>query len=127
MHVVTSHPNDCIQFAATSEKDFGIFIATTTANGAEMKTLVMHELGFELWIGDPAETDARLLLRLLMEGRFPQIWVPGAANRDLRNAPVDPQSSLDDGGDRPRASPNISANLIRFLPDSSVTQNYANG
>src|SRR6202008_5156340 len=28
--------------------------------------------------------DAQLLLRLLMEDRFPQIWVPDAANRDLR-------------------------------------------
>jgi transposase len=55
------------------------------------------ELGFELWIGDPAEIkakrvkkqkfdreDARLLLRLLRENNFPQIWVPDPENRDLR-------------------------------------------
>ena len=55
------------------------------------------ELDFELWIGDPAQIkakrvrkqktdreDARLLLTLLMEDRFPRIWVPGADNRDLR-------------------------------------------
>jgi transposase len=55
------------------------------------------ELGFELWIGDAAEIkakrvkkqkfdreDARLLLRLLRENNFPQIWVPGPENRDLR-------------------------------------------
>jgi transposase len=54
-------------------------------------------LGFELWIGDPAEiqtkrvkkqktdrNDARLLLRLMLENNFPQIWVPSAENRDLR-------------------------------------------
>jgi hypothetical protein len=54
-------------------------------------------LGFELWIGDPAEIkakrvkkqkfdgeDARLLLRLLRENSFPQIWVPDPENRDLR-------------------------------------------
>src|SRR5579859_897719 len=50
---------------------------------------LLHELGCELWIGDPAEIrtmflfqaedgirDAQLLLRLLMEDRFPRIWVP---------------------------------------------------
>src|SRR5258708_6766399 len=54
-------------------------------------------LGFELWIGDPAEikakrikkqktdrNDARLLLRLMRENNFPQIWVPSPENRDLR-------------------------------------------
>jgi transposase len=58
---------------------------------------LLAELGFELWIGDPAELkakrvkkqkfdreDARLLLRLLRENNFPQIWVPGPENRDLR-------------------------------------------
>jgi transposase len=58
---------------------------------------LLQELGFELWIGDPAEIrtkrvrkqktdrqDAQLLLRLLMEDRFPRIWVPDAENRDLR-------------------------------------------
>jgi len=58
---------------------------------------LLRELQFELWIGDAAEIrtkrvrkqktdrqDAQLLLRLLMEDRFPRIWVPDAANRDLR-------------------------------------------
>ena len=58
---------------------------------------LLHELGFELWIGDAAEIrtkrvrkqktdrqDAQLLLRLLLEDRFPRIWVPDAANRDMR-------------------------------------------
>jgi transposase len=58
---------------------------------------LLQELGFELWIGDPAEIqskrvrkqktdrqDAQLLLQLLLENRFPRIWVPDAANRDLR-------------------------------------------
>ena len=58
---------------------------------------LMAELGFELWIGDPAEIkaarvrkqkrdreDARLLLKLLRENRFPRIWVPNPENRDLR-------------------------------------------
>jgi transposase len=58
---------------------------------------LLQELGFELWIGDPAEIqskrvrkqktdrqDAQLLLQLMLENRFPRIWVPDAANRDLR-------------------------------------------
>ena len=58
---------------------------------------LQQELGFELWIGDAAEIrtkrarrqktdrrDAQLLLRLMMEDRFPRIWVPDAANRDMR-------------------------------------------
>jgi transposase len=58
---------------------------------------LVAELGFELWIGDPAEIkakrvkkqkfdreDARLLLRLMRENNFPQVWVPGPENRDLR-------------------------------------------
>jgi transposase len=55
------------------------------------------ELQFELWIGDAAQIrkhrvrkpktdrqDAQLLLRLLLEDRFPRIWVPSLENRDLR-------------------------------------------
>jgi len=58
---------------------------------------LMAELGFELWIGDPAaikaarvrkqktdREDARLLLKLLREDRFPRVWVPNPENRDLR-------------------------------------------
>ena len=58
---------------------------------------LLAELGFELWIGDPAKikakrikkqktdrNNARLLLRLMGENNFPQIWVPGPENRDLR-------------------------------------------
>jgi transposase len=58
---------------------------------------LLAELKFELWIGDAAEIkaarvrkqktdrqDALLLLKLLIEDRFPQIWVPSPENRDLR-------------------------------------------
>jgi len=58
---------------------------------------LLTELRFELWIGDAAEIrtkrvrkqktdrqDAQLILRLLLEDRFPQIWVPSGENRDLR-------------------------------------------
>jgi transposase len=57
---------------------------------------LLAELGFEVWIGDPAEIktkrvkrktdreDARLLLRLMRQDNFPRIWVPDPENRDLR-------------------------------------------
>ena len=58
---------------------------------------LLAELGFELWIGDPAEIkakrgkkqkfdreDARLRRRLMLENNFPQIRVPSSENRDLR-------------------------------------------
>ena len=58
---------------------------------------LLHSLEFELWIGDAAEIrtkrvrkqktdrqDAQPLLRLMIEDRFPRIWVADAENRDLR-------------------------------------------
>ncbi len=54
-------------------------------------------LGNEVWIGDAAKIrasdvrqqkhdkrDAELLLKLLMEKRFPRIWTPSSQQRDLR-------------------------------------------
>jgi len=58
---------------------------------------LLAELGHELWIGDAAkirasevrkqktdERDALLILELLLANRFPKIWVPTPAERDLR-------------------------------------------
>ena len=54
---------------------------------------LLAELGFELWIGDPAKIKAkrvrkqktdRLDAELLLEDRFPRVWVPSPENRDLR-------------------------------------------
>ena len=58
---------------------------------------LLAELNVELWIGDAAEIrakrvrkkktdreDARHILRLLVEDRFPRIWVPSWDNRDVR-------------------------------------------
>jgi len=54
-------------------------------------------LGHDLWVGDAAKIrasdsrqqkhdrrDAALLLRLLLEGRFPRIWIPSGEEKDLR-------------------------------------------
>ena len=53
--------------------------------------------GHEVWVGDAAKIraaevrqqkhdkrDAALLLKLLLEGRFPRIWTPSGEEKDLR-------------------------------------------
>jgi transposase len=58
---------------------------------------LLAELNFELWIGDAAvirtkrvrkhktdRQDAQLILQLMLEDRFPKIWVASGENRDLR-------------------------------------------
>src|ERR1700740_2315967 len=58
---------------------------------------LLAELGHELWVGDAAQIrasyvrrqktdkrDAAHILKLLVEGRFPRLWVPDREQRDLR-------------------------------------------
>jgi len=58
---------------------------------------MLARLGHELWVGDAAKIrasdprqqkhdrrDAELILKLLLEGRFPRIWVPSSEEKDLR-------------------------------------------
>src|ERR1700746_3372520 len=58
---------------------------------------LLAELGIELWLGDAAKIraagvrkqktdrrDAAHLLQLLLEDRFPRIWVPSLEERDVR-------------------------------------------
>jgi len=63
---------------------------------------LMGECGHELWIGDASRIraaevrrqktdrrDAELILKLLLEGRFPRIWVPSEEERDVRQLLLD--------------------------------------
>jgi hypothetical protein len=63
---------------------------------------LLSECGHELWIGDAARIraaevrrqktdrrDAGLILKLLLEERFPRIWVPSEAERDVRQLLLD--------------------------------------
>lgn len=58
---------------------------------------MLAEQGHELWVGDAAQIRARIvrkqktdprdafhILKMLLEGRFPRIWIPSPAERDLR-------------------------------------------
>src|SRR5258708_14270090 len=58
---------------------------------------LLGKLGHEVWVGDAAKIracdprqqkhdprDARLLLQLLVENRFPRIWTPSSEEKDLQ-------------------------------------------
>jgi transposase len=90
------HPAEAEQFyrALSGAK---VRVGMEASGHARWFERLMAELQFELRIGDAAEIrtnrvrkqktdrqDAQLILRLLLEDRFPQIWVPSSENRDLR-------------------------------------------
>jgi transposase len=84
-------------YRALKERGVSVRVGMEATGHARWFERLLAELGFELWIGDPAEIktkrvrkqktdreDARLMLKLLRENRFPKIWVPSPENRDLR-------------------------------------------
>jgi len=79
------------------EQDVAVQVGMEASGHARWFERLLQELQFELWIGNAAEIrtkrvrkqktdrqDAQLLLQLMMEKRFPRIWVADAENRDLR-------------------------------------------
>jgi transposase len=79
------------------EKNLSVRVGMEASGHSRWFERLLSQLQFELWIGDAAEIrtkrvrkqktdrqDAQLLLRLMIEDRFPQIWIPDNANRDLR-------------------------------------------
>src|ERR1039457_890608 len=93
-----AHPDEAEKFyRALASANETVRIGMEASGHARWFERLMAELQFELWIGDAAEIrtrrvrkqktdrqDAQLILRLMMEDRFPQIWVPSWENRDLR-------------------------------------------
>jgi len=93
-----AHREQAEQFyRGLKQRDLSVRVGMESSGHSRWFERLLHELGFELWIGDPAEIqtrrvrkqktdrqDAQLLLRLMLENRFPRIWVPDAENRDLR-------------------------------------------
>jgi transposase len=84
-------------YRALKQKGVRVRVGMEATGHARWFERLMAELDFELWIGDAAEIkaarvrkqktdrqDARLLLKLLSENRFPRLWVPHPENRDLR-------------------------------------------
>jgi transposase len=79
------------------ERGVSVRVGMEATGHARWFERLMTELGFELWIGDPAQIkakrvrkqktdrqDAQLILTLLIEDRFPKVWVPSLENRDVR-------------------------------------------
>ena len=93
-----NHREEAEQFYRDLEgRGFAIRVGMEASGHGHWFERLLGELHFELWIGDAAaiktkrvrkqktdRQDAQLLLTLMMEDRFPRIWVPGAENRDLR-------------------------------------------
>jgi transposase len=93
-----AHREEAEQFyGKLKEQNLCVRVGMEASGHARWFERLLHNLGFELWIGDAAEIrtkrvrkqktdrqDAQLLLRLMMEDRFPRIWVADAQNRDLR-------------------------------------------
>ena len=92
------HREEAEQFYSKLREQSAVVRVGMEASGhARWFERLLHELQFELWVGNAAEIrtkrvrkqktdrqDAQLLLRLMMEDRFPRIWVPSWENRDLR-------------------------------------------
>jgi transposase len=92
------HPHEAEQFYRDlHNKPVQVRVGMEASGHSRWFERLLEELGFELWIGDPAEIstkrvrkqktdrqDAQLLLQLLIEGRFRRIWVPSWENRNVR-------------------------------------------
>ena len=79
------------------QRGIGVRVGMEATGYSRWFERLLAELSIEIWMGDPAEikakrvkkrktdrNDALLLLRLMRENNFPQIWVPNPENRDLR-------------------------------------------
>ena len=93
-----AHREEAEQFyRGLQQRNVGVRVGMESSGHSRWFECLLRELQFELWIGDPAQIrskrvrkqktdrqDAQLILQLLMENRFPRVWVPDAENRDLR-------------------------------------------
>jgi transposase len=93
-----AHPEEAEKFyRALAAQGVKVRVGMEASGHARWFEQLLGELQFELWIGDAAEIrtkrvrkqktdrqDAQLILQLLLENRFPKIWVPSWENRDLR-------------------------------------------
>ena len=72
-------------------------VGIETVGNDQWLVQLLQKLGHEVWVGDAAQIrasyvpkqktdrrDAKHILQLLIEGRFPRIWIPDAGVRDHR-------------------------------------------
>jgi transposase len=93
-----AHPEEAEQFYRDlAAQGMKVRVGMEASGHARWFERLLGELNIELRIGDAAEIrakrvrkqktdrqDAQHILQLLVEDRFPQIWVPSGENRDLR-------------------------------------------
>ena len=81
-----------------ASRGVGVRVGMEASGQARWFERLLAELKFELWIGDAAKIrakrvrrqktdrqDAQLILQLLLEDRFPRIWVPSWENQICGN------------------------------------------
>jgi len=92
------HPEDAEKFYRDlAVQGMKVRVGMEASGHARWFERLLAELNFELWVGDAAEIrakrvrkqktdrqDAQHILGLLLENRFPRIWVASGENRDLR-------------------------------------------
>jgi transposase len=94
------HPSQATEFYRGLEGE--VRVGMEAGSPCQWFRRLLQECGHQLWVGDAAriraaETrsqktdrrDAELILRLMLEGRFPRIWVPTEAERDVRQLLMD--------------------------------------
>ena len=80
----------------------GVRVGMESGSPCQWFRRLLSEGGHELWIGDAARIraaavrrqktdrrDAELILKLMLEARFPRLWVPSEAERDVRQLLMD--------------------------------------
>jgi transposase len=95
-----AHPEEAIRFYR--EQTSAVRVGIEAGSPCQWFRQLLGECGHELWVGDAARIraaeprqqktdrrDALLILKLLIEDRFPRIWVPSEAERDLRQLLMD--------------------------------------
>jgi transposase len=94
------HPAEAVEFYRSQPE--AVLVGMESGAPCQWFRRLLAECGHELWVGDAAKIraaevrkqktdrrDAELILRLLQEGRFPRIWLPSEAARDLRQLLMD--------------------------------------
>ena len=98
-----SHPQEAIAFYRQLQaQGEPVRIGMEAGAPCQWFRRLLAECGHELWIGDAARIraaavgkkktdreDAKLILQLMREDRFPRIWVPTEAERDVRQLLLD--------------------------------------